>query len=167
MHWQSRNRSTCIGMWHGWPDWANFLPLGDFLLWAVMKTTEEDQCLVSSTKKYAVIMAKKELGYILGDFFTNPSGRPGSAIVAFARSIGNALHPCWCFVHVLLFYLSHITRSKGMWLKSPRCNRAACGVPFIEEKAHRWPSLISSEWLHCGKVGSFQYAYIHTHNKKK
>jgi hypothetical protein len=53
--------------------------MGDCLLWAVFSITIVDQIfglLLSTNKTCMLIFTKSELGYILGDFFTNSSGHP-------------------------------------------------------------------------------------------
>jgi hypothetical protein len=66
----------------GWPDWANFRPSGDCLLWVVfVKITEVAPIIgllfLTVTVLYYVFITTNGLGYILGDFFTNASGHPG------------------------------------------------------------------------------------------
>jgi hypothetical protein len=69
------NRSVDIctlQTWTGWPDWANFCPLGDCLLWAVF---ENFKCSRNFPQlRLCIILAKNGFGYISGDFFTNSFG---------------------------------------------------------------------------------------------
>jgi hypothetical protein len=62
----------------GWPDWANFRPLGDSLLWVFFCENDRNSTNNWSTffhcKSCPLIFKKNGLGYILGDFFTNASG---------------------------------------------------------------------------------------------
>jgi hypothetical protein len=65
----------------GWPDWANFRPLGGCLLRAVfLKTTEVCSRHFWATfihgSSYVLILQVNGLGYILGDFLSNSSGHP-------------------------------------------------------------------------------------------
>jgi hypothetical protein len=65
-------RSPCLTP--GWPDWANFRLLGNYLLWVVfVKITEVAQknwAIFFKGKSFVLIMTKNGLGYTLGDFFT-------------------------------------------------------------------------------------------------
>jgi hypothetical protein len=56
----------------GWPDWANFSPLGECFLWAVYKKIPEEPKFWATFfhgKSFVLLLAKHGLGYILGDFF--------------------------------------------------------------------------------------------------
>jgi hypothetical protein len=62
----------------GWPDWAIFCLLGDYFSGDnFLKTIQTSLASLIPGKSYALIIPKNELGYILGDFFTLSSGRPG------------------------------------------------------------------------------------------
>jgi hypothetical protein len=62
----------------GWPDWANFRLRENCLLWAVHRT-EVDWIYGAIFPQGKNNVDKKGLGYILGDFFTNPSGHFASS----------------------------------------------------------------------------------------
>jgi hypothetical protein len=58
--------------WAGWPDWANFCLLGDWLSWAVfLKFTEVS--FFFHVKKQSSNFDKNGLGHILGVFFLTKS----------------------------------------------------------------------------------------------
>jgi hypothetical protein len=64
----------------GWPDWANFRPLGDmyfnldsFLVNYRSRTNLGD---IFPLVTVSINSDKNELGYILGNFFTNSFGHP-------------------------------------------------------------------------------------------
>jgi hypothetical protein len=69
-------------VWPGWPDWDNFRPLDDCLLWTVFgklqKFVVQNFWLLNIFHRtyYVLILTKYGLGYILGDFFLNSSGHP-------------------------------------------------------------------------------------------
>jgi hypothetical protein len=61
-----------LGLSAGWPDWANFRPFSERLLWAVFNYRRSPHfgLLFSSVWGiHFVISTKNVLGYILGDFF--------------------------------------------------------------------------------------------------
>jgi hypothetical protein len=66
----------------GRPDWANFRLLGCFFTFgSFLIITEEVKNRATfyyGTSYLCINFDKKGLGYILGDFFTNSSGHPGS-----------------------------------------------------------------------------------------
>jgi hypothetical protein len=93
----------------GWPDWANFRPMGDVLLWTVFKKYRSNPtlsatfflsvdyvfwwffccqlCSLKVTTRWPetarcglYFLQKNGLGYILGNFSTNSSGHPGSKV---------------------------------------------------------------------------------------
>jgi hypothetical protein len=58
----------------GWPDWANFRPLG-----VHFETLESRPSLWATfyhVYSYALTLITNDLGYILAEFFSNPSGHP-------------------------------------------------------------------------------------------
>jgi hypothetical protein len=63
----------------GWPDWANFQPMGDCLFWATFwKFHKNTAHIFVLLFRQVLIIYKvwKVLGYIFGDFITNSSGHP-------------------------------------------------------------------------------------------
>jgi hypothetical protein len=76
----------------GWPDWANFAyVLSDCFLWPVYWNlgTEVEQILevLFSTVPvtYILILTKKWLGNILGDFFANSSGHTETKVISMQK----------------------------------------------------------------------------------
>jgi hypothetical protein len=69
------------GSWPGRPDWENFRPLGDCLLWAAFwkfyKSSPRFLATFFRIRVYELALAKKPgLGHVLGDLFKNSFGRP-------------------------------------------------------------------------------------------
>jgi hypothetical protein len=58
---------------------GDFLPLGDSYLWAVSlknyRSSRIFRVLFSKVKEIVLILTENWLGYILGNFFSNSSGR--------------------------------------------------------------------------------------------
>jgi hypothetical protein len=77
-HWIKNVAKFCLKNQSGWPDWVNFCLLGDCLLSVpifcekyISGTNNWD---TFPSKTYVFIFTQNRLGYILGDFFTKPSG---------------------------------------------------------------------------------------------
>jgi hypothetical protein len=73
----------------GWPDWANFRPVGNCLLRvASLKLHKKTKCWGNfrPRKKLWINFDKNGLGYILGGFFADSSGHPviASQILSYA-----------------------------------------------------------------------------------
>jgi hypothetical protein len=103
-----RHSSTrLLQMFHsstGWPDWANFSPIG--WLFIFLKITEVAQFLdyFFSRKKLCINFDKNGLGYILGDFFTNSSGHAAHPALCGWRGANLIVRKQVSFYHCLLFY---------------------------------------------------------------
>jgi hypothetical protein len=101
----------------GWPDWANFRQIGGCFLWTgYFKITQLAQMywlLFTTVKSVLLILTKNELGYILGDFFTNSSGHPDHKRQLHRASLGTLqLEP---------FSLSYRQGDQiSLWKKSPK-----------------------------------------------
>jgi hypothetical protein len=67
-------------MHSGWPDWAIFRLLGDFLFWAFFKNDRHRVyfcAIFPCGNSYALILSKQGLGYILWYFFASSSSHSG------------------------------------------------------------------------------------------
>jgi hypothetical protein len=65
--------SSWLGLQTGWPDWADFRPMGDFLLWTLVWKLQMRTFLGYFFPRYNQCnnFDKKLMDYILGDFFVN------------------------------------------------------------------------------------------------
>jgi hypothetical protein len=86
------------------PDWANFCPMGDCLLWEVnWKSQKWPTFLCYTFPKYrlCIYFDKKCAGpTILGAFFTNESGRPGCDLSTLKKR-----QPMWPAPNRLSFFI--------------------------------------------------------------
>jgi hypothetical protein len=84
----------------GWPDWANFRPMGNCSLWAVSSKIQKyiDQMLdllLSPKKVTYKFWFKNGLGYISGGSFTNSSGHPGSPVSSVTNQFWKEVTEFW------------------------------------------------------------------------
>jgi hypothetical protein len=64
----------------GWPDWANFRPTGDNLLWTVLENCRSSTHFWTTLfhgKRYTLIWTKMGWATFWAIFFANSSGHPG------------------------------------------------------------------------------------------
>jgi hypothetical protein len=68
----------------GWPDWANFLPMGNFLLVSFWITyVAKNVGLLFVSADYVLILTKLGWAKVWVIFFTNSSGHPGQNLTHF------------------------------------------------------------------------------------
>jgi hypothetical protein len=79
----------------GWPDWANFLPMGVIVYFcSFYESSLTFWTIFTPRQNFWITCDKNGLGYILGNFYANSSGRPAE------EYIGTKVARCYIFLPI-------------------------------------------------------------------